>query len=72
MKTEQLADMSAEELGKMLTDKKAQLREQRFQKVVGKLENTGALKQNRKQIARIKTRLRSIQNSESKAQAEKQ
>ena len=59
MKKEQLADMSTDELKKLLYDKKALLRERRFEKVVGKLENTGVLKETRKEIARILTRLNS-------------
>ncbi len=50
-----IRDLPDLELKNIVKTKKAEMREQRFNKVVGKLDNTGALKTSRRDIARAKT-----------------
>ncbi len=52
---EQLQGMTAEELAKELTDAKKELFNLRFQNATNQLENTGRIKEVRKNIARIQT-----------------
>jgi large subunit ribosomal protein L29 len=47
--------MTAEELAKELTDAKKELFNLRFQNATNQLENTGRIKEVRKNIARIQT-----------------
>ena len=51
----QLQGMTAEELTKELTDAKKELFNLRFQNATNQLENTGRIKEVRKNIARIQT-----------------
>ncbi|MBQ7246493.1 MAG: 50S ribosomal protein L29 [Lachnospiraceae bacterium] len=51
----QLQGMTAEELTKELTDAKKELFNIRFQNATNQLENTGRIKEVRKNIARIQT-----------------
>ena len=51
----QLQGMTAEELAKELTDAKKELFNLRFQNATNQLENTGRIKEVRKNIARIQT-----------------
>ena len=55
MYLEELRKKSAEELAKELTDAKKELFNLRFQNATNQLENTGAIKSVKKNIARIQT-----------------
>jgi large subunit ribosomal protein L29 len=57
-KTQELRELSAEELTKQLTDTKEELFNLRFQNATGQLDNYKRLDELRKQIARLKTILR--------------
>ena len=58
MKAQQYREMSSEECGSKLEDLQRQLFDLRSQAVTEKLENTKALKNVRRDIARIKTIMR--------------
>ena len=55
MKVAEARELDVEELGRRLDDTRRQLFNLRFQHGTGELENTGQLKQVRKNIARILT-----------------
>jgi large subunit ribosomal protein L29 len=57
-KTEELRELSAEDLTKQLADTKEELFNLRFQNATGQLDNYKRLTELRKQIARLKTILR--------------
>ena len=59
-----LRDMSAEELGVKERDLREDYFKLKFQHGVGQLENTGRLREVRKDIARIKTVLRERRDNE--------
>jgi len=59
LKATELQDLSDEELRQQLVDRAASLRNLRFQMVTGAVENVRALRNTRRDIARIKTVLRS-------------
>lgn len=58
MKIKQLREMSQEELQESLTDLEKRLFELRSQAVTEKLENSKAISNTRRDVARIKTLLR--------------
>ena len=66
MKANQFNGMSAEELNNKLVELKAQLFTLRFQLATGQLSNTTAIKNCKRDIARVQTSLRQL---ELKAQA---
>lgn len=55
MKYEELKGKSADELNKMLVERKKELFNMRFRKATGELDKTHRFAQVRKEIARIKT-----------------
>jgi len=61
MKTNELRDLSIEELQKKLTDFKDELFSLRFQVVTGQLGNPMRIKAVRHNIARVKTILKEIE-----------
>ena len=63
MKANELRDMSAAELTKKLAELKEELFNLRFQLATGQLQNTAALKQCKKDIARVKTVIRQLEMS---------
>ena len=66
MKANQFTDMTAEQLSDKVKELKAELFTLRFQLATGQLQNTMAIKNVKRDIARAKTGLRSL---ELKAQA---
>jgi len=58
LNAKELLDLSDEELRQQLVDRSASLRNLRFQMVTGAVENVRALRNTRRDIARIKTILR--------------
>ena len=66
MKANQFSGMSAQELNDKLKELKAQLFTLRFQLATGQLSNTTAIKNCKRDIARVQTSLRQL---ELKAQA---
>ena len=58
MKASEVRDLTTAELESKLKDLKAELFNLRFQLATGQLQNTAALKQCKKDIARVKTVLR--------------
>ena len=61
MKAEELRGKSADELMTQLLDLKKEALNLRFQQASGQLENTARMRQVRRDVARIKTQLRSAQ-----------
>ena len=61
---EALREMSVEDLGKDLQNKKAELFNLRFQLATGQLENTASIGALRRDIARVKTIIRLRQDGE--------
>ena len=61
MKANELRDMSAAELTKKLAELKEELFNLRFQHAINQLENPGRIETVKKDIARVKTILRSIE-----------
>ena len=55
MRTRELRELSDEELGKQLADRREELFNLRFQDATGALDNTARLKQTKREIARILT-----------------
>ena len=55
MRAKEMRDRSDEELAKMLSDTKAELFNLRLKNATHQLDNTGDLKKNRREIARINT-----------------
>lgn len=55
MKAEELQTKTVDELNKLLLDMRKEQLNLRFQRSGGSLENTSALRKNRRNIARIKT-----------------
>jgi large subunit ribosomal protein L29 len=55
MKAEDLKTKTADELKKLLLDSRKTLLNLRFQKTGGTLENTSAIRKERRTVARIKT-----------------
>ena len=55
MKTEDIRALSSDEREQKLVDMKHELFNMRFQKGIGQLENSGKIKQIKRDIARIKT-----------------
>ena len=62
IKINKFHDLSLEELNKELTDKKDVLFNMRFQKSLQQLDHPIAIRNLKKEIARIKTRISSINN----------
>ncbi len=60
MKAEKLLEMSGEELANKEDELKDQLFKLRFQHAVGQLENAIKMKYVKRDIARVKTRLRQL------------
>ena len=58
MKAKEMQNMSSEELTKKLGDLKEELFNLRFQLATGQLQNTAALRECKKEIARVKTIMR--------------
>ncbi len=63
MKASELRDMSAAELEQKLAELKQELFNLRFQHAVNQLENPMRMKAVKKDIARVKTVLRSFENA---------
>ena len=63
MKASELRDMSAAELEQKLAELKQELCNLRFQHAVNQLENPMRMKAVKKDIARVKTVLRSFENA---------
>ena len=63
MKANELTKMSAADLDKKLAELKEELFNLRFQLATGQLQNTAALKQCKKDIARVKTVIRQLEMS---------
>ena len=61
MKSNELRDLSIEELQKKLVDFKEELFSLRFQMVTGQLGNSMRIKEVKRNIARVKTILREIE-----------
>lgn len=59
MKTSELRELNSAELNKKLTELKAELFNLRFQHAVNQLDNPGRINTVKKDIARVKTLLRS-------------
>ena len=55
MRTRELRELSYDELGKQLADRREELFNLRFQDATGALDNTARLKQTKREIARILT-----------------
>ncbi len=55
MRTRELRELSDDELGKQLADRREELFNLRFQDATGALDNTARLKQTKREIARILT-----------------
>lgn len=55
MRTRELRELSDDELGKQLADRREELFNLRFQDATGALENTARLKETKREIARILT-----------------
>ena len=66
MKASEIRGMRPDELGKKLDDMKKQLFTLRSQAVTEKVENIRAIKNMRKDIARVKTVMHELENSETK------
>jgi large subunit ribosomal protein L29 len=64
MKTEELRDLSYDELMSQLTEAKAELFNLRFHLATNQLENTAELRRTRRDIARISTILRELELAE--------
>jgi len=58
MRASEIRDLSTEELERREEELKEELFNLKFQRLTGQLENTGRLKQVRREIARVKTILR--------------
>ncbi|MBT3791228.1 MAG: 50S ribosomal protein L29 [Alphaproteobacteria bacterium] len=63
MKAEELRGKSADELNAQLLDLKKESLNLRFQQASGQLENTARMRQVRRDVARIKTQLRTAQQA---------
>jgi large subunit ribosomal protein L29 len=55
VRTRELRELSDDELGKQLADRREELFNLRFQDATGALDNTARLKQTKREIARILT-----------------
>ena len=55
MRTRELRELSDDELGQQLADRREELFNLRFQDATGALDNTARLKQTKREIARILT-----------------
>ncbi len=66
MNAEDLKTKTEDELKKLLLDERKNMFNLRFQKTVGTLENTAAMKKSRRTVARIKTFLTQTRKSEQK------
>ena len=69
MKANQFNGMTAEELNNKLVELKAQLFTLRFQLATGQLTNTTAIKNCKRDIARVQTEMRTRQIAAAKAAA---
>lgn len=65
MRTKEMRERSDEELRKMLDDTKNSLFKLRIKNATHQLENTGDIKKNRREIARILTIMKERTNNES-------
>ena len=63
MKASEIRNLSVQELNEKLSDLKSELFNLRFQLATGQLQNTAALKQCKKDIARVKTVIRQLEMS---------
>ncbi len=61
MKASEIRDLSVDEMNEKLVDLKKELFALRFQHAVNQLDNTARLKDVKKDMARIKTVLQSVQ-----------
>ena len=64
MKTKEIMDKNEEELKKLLKEEKARLVQLRFELTSRQLKNHGLIKQTKKSIARIQTRLKKLSNKQ--------
>ncbi len=69
MKASELRSLDDDKLKEMIEDSHKELFNLRFQKVTGKLTNTGRFRQVRRDIARIKTVLRERELAAEEAEA---
>ncbi|HOW88151.1 MAG TPA: 50S ribosomal protein L29 [Candidatus Omnitrophota bacterium] len=67
MKTKELRELSVEELREKIDGLKKGLMQLRFQHKTGKLERQSALKEARRDIARVKTLIREKEKGEKKS-----
>ena len=67
LKTSELRDMSKEELQEKALNLKKDLMQLRFQQKTGKLERQSALKEAKRNIAKIKTIMNEMEKSEKKS-----
>ena len=63
MKAAEIRELSADDLQAKLKEARAELFNLRFQLATGQLQNTAALKQCKKDIARVKTVIRQLEMS---------
>ena len=63
MKVEEIRKMAAEEIRKKLTDTRDELMKLRFQQVIGQLTDTSSLPALRRNVARMETVLRELENA---------
>ena len=63
MKVEEIRKMAAEEIRKKLTDTRDELMKLRFQQVSGQLTDTSSLPALRRNVARMETVLRGLENA---------
>ena len=63
MKAAEIRNLSGEDLQAKLKEARAELFNLRFQLATGQLQNTAALKQCKKDIARVKTVIRQLEMS---------
>ena len=63
MKVEEILKMAAEEIRKKLTDTRDELMKLRFQQVSGQLTDTSSLPALRRNVARMETVLRELENA---------
>lgn len=68
MKAGEIREMSHDEMTRKLGDLKEELFNLRFQHEIGQLENSNKLKQTKRDIARIKTVLKEVSDSQSSTQ----
>ena len=64
MKSKEIRDMSLEDMQRKRDDMREEIFNLRFQHGIGQLENTGKLKQTKRDIARIETLIKEHQRAD--------